>query len=192
MPESSDPEMNDAELTPLADALRSLAPATTEISRDRLLFEAGRAAAAPPFAWLWPTSTLLFAGLSCALASSILFAKQPEPTIVERERIVEVRVPVVPEAPAEAPVPSGPRIEFTRVEPRPMLTTNTETVQMFKVRRDVLRWGPEMLPASKSVEKGMTASETARDLDRWLGVPNGTFSAPPQKSLSLVHVFGDE
>ena len=46
------------ELKPLADALRGLAPATPAIRRDRLLFEAGRAAARSPWAWLWKAGTM--------------------------------------------------------------------------------------------------------------------------------------
>ena len=41
-------EMNPtADVAALADALRALAPAPTGINRDRLLFDAGRSAAAP-------------------------------------------------------------------------------------------------------------------------------------------------
>lgn len=189
MSESTEPLNTPPEFDPLADALRSLAPAATAINRDRLLFEAGRAIAASRFAWVWPSCAISFAGLSAVLAG---FLFSPEhPTVIERERIVEVRilVPVSPPAP-ELPKETVPaKIERPPSEER---SPSPEAIRMFQVRRDVLRWGPDMLPASKDLGSPIRR-DTAEDLDRWLELPAGTFAAPYRKTPRLFpNILGDD
>ncbi len=178
------------ELAQMADALGSLAPASTTISRDRLLFEAGRAAARPA-SWIWPGSTLLFAALSTLLAG-FLFVRDPVQTIVvERERIVEVRVPEPPSTsgfPARRESPSQDD-ETVQLESNP----SPETVRTLQIQRDVLRWGPEMLPISIPAENSDSLYSDAGELDRWLNVPPGTLTAPSQKARRLFpKLFGDD
>ena len=181
-------EMNPAsDLAPLADALKALVPATTGMSRDRLLFEAGRSAAASRLTWLWPAGTVLFAGLSFVLVGFIAFSERPTQTVVvQRERIVEVPVPV----PVDNPQPSPPNFnEVVHVDSGP----NAETLLMFQMRRDVLRWGVSMLPPSKPVEKTPKRGDSTRDLERWLDVPSGTFTAPYSRTSVLFPMIkGDD
>ncbi len=186
MSERSD-EMNQAaEVAPFADALRTLVPAGTAISRDRLLFEAGRAAAAPRFGWLWPCGTLLFAAISLALAGWAVFEERPAQTVVvERERVVEVRVP----APVEAPAPS-PNLTEVKFEGA---QASRETVQMYQVRRDMFRWGVALLPPTKPMEKARAVRDATGDLERWLEVPAGTLTAPYAKPSPLFPMMnGDD
>jgi hypothetical protein len=164
------------ELAPLAEALRSLAPTSTAISRDRLLFEAGRAAAARP-SWLWPGSTMLFAGLALFLAAFVVFPNPQTPTVVVRERIVEVRVPEIAKAPP-VEVPSGVSPAHVAEVVQDDSGPSPEAVHMFHVRNDVLRWGVDMLPVSKIVDRPSISRNTADDLNRWLEIPPGTFAVP--------------
>jgi hypothetical protein len=182
MPERAD-HLNPPE-SALADALKALGPASTTISRDRLLFEAGRAAAVPRFIGIWPGAAVLFAGVSLALGVFIVIQAQRPMSVVERERIVEVRVEVPaalpgPETPLKAS--SGGNEDTTHADTSP----SPETVRMFQVRRDVLDFGPEMLPNPKPVANPMSPADTAREIDRWLDVPPGTFTAPYLKAPRL-------
>jgi hypothetical protein len=184
-------EINPAsDLAPLADALKALAPAATAINRDRLLFDAGRAAAAPRLAWLWPVGTFLFAGLAVVLAGFLAFDERPkEAVLVDREKIVEVQVPVPMEIGPQPQTQSPGPHELTQVDSAP----SPEAVHMYQVRRDVLRWGVAMLPASKPVAKmPVNSGDTTRDLERWLDVPSGTFSAPTAKPARLFPKINGE
>lgn len=178
-------EINPAsDLAPLADALQALAPAATGINRDRLLFDAGRSAASARLAWLWPVGTFLFGGLAVALAGFISFADRPKEVVVfERERIVEVQVPITVEVGPEPRDQTPSPIEAFQVDSSP----SPETVHMYQVRRDVFRWGVAMLPPSRPTAKmALTSSQATRDIERWLDVPSGTFSAPQQSKTSRL------
>ena len=55
----------------------------------------------------------------------------------------------------------------------------TETARLLKQRRDVLRWGVDMLPESKpAAGGGPSADVTAREVTHWLNLPPGTFALP--------------
>jgi hypothetical protein len=187
MPEPTDPLRPD----PVADALRALDPAPAEFSRDRLLFEAGKAAAHRPH-WGWPSSAAFFAGLAAVLAYYLTFPEAHTPTVIERERVVEVRVPVPVEREQpeqHSPLPRGVN-EARHVEPDEA-GPSPEAVRMYQVRRDVLRWGEDMLAAGKPTGPAPRAS--ARDLDRWLDVPPGTLTAPYQNAPRLFpKILGDD
>jgi hypothetical protein len=178
------------DLALVEEALRALGPAATAIRRDRLLFEAGRAAA-PKASRLWPGAAILFAALSLALAVLLIFPGDRQPVVVERERIVEVFVPVPAEPRlSQSPSVSSPAAAPEIVQSEPL---SPEALRMFQVRRDVLRWGPEMLPASKPVEMPRSPRDSARDLDRWLEVPPGTLTAPyRQTSKPFLNLQGDD
>jgi len=183
MPENTDKLNLPPELAQIEGAFSSLNPAATGISRDRLLFEAGRADASRMF-WLWRGAAVGFAGLSLVLAVLVVFPIDRHPTIVERERIVEVRVPVPalpePPRPSSAPV-SDPVRETVQKEP----ALSPEAVHMFQIRRDVMRWGPDVLPESRPVEK-LSSDESARELGRWLELPPGVLTAPYQKARRQI------
>ncbi len=54
----------------------------------------------------------------------------------------------------------------------------SEVAKALQMRRDVLRWGVEMLPESKSAGKGPSQDVAARELTHWLDLPPGTFALP--------------
>ena len=57
-------------------------------------------------------------------------------------------------------------------------------MRMLQVRRDVLRWGVDMLPENKSAGSGQSQDVAARRLTWWLELPPGTFAlqaAQPKK-----------
>jgi hypothetical protein len=173
-------EINPAsDLAPLADALKALTPAATGINRDRLLFEAGRSAAVSRFAWVWPVGTFAFGGLAVVFAGFVAFAERKrEVVVVERVKIVEVQVPVPIEVGPEPRHQSAVPNDGSQVDSR----LNPEAVQMYQVRRDVLRWGVVMLPPSRPVAKmPLRSGDSAREIERWLDVPAGTFAGPVAK-----------
>lgn len=191
MPESINDMNPSPDLAALAESLRSLDPASTTISRDRLLFEAGRAAATPRLGWLWQGGTVAFAGLSLVLAMFVAFPSAPAQVIVERERIIEVRAPAAPKSVEPPSANSQSRGEVVEHDSKPASNDqrfSPESVRMFHVREDVLRFGPEMLPDPQPVEKTVSPPE-ARDIERWLEVPPGTFAAPQQKAPRLFPNF---
>ncbi len=107
-----------------------------------------------------------------------LFAWVPETVIVERERIVEVlSAGATPQAepPPTAIVPATHSPVLPPQEISPPSEVVPETTAMWKVRKEVLRWGPEMLPRSSLRKRN---ANEANELDQWLGVPVGTFTAP--------------
>ena len=83
----------DPELTELATALGSLAPAQARLDRDRLMFEAGRQAArnAGP-RWAWPALAATLA--AAALGEAVFLTQRPEPRTIERVVVRYVPVPV--------------------------------------------------------------------------------------------------
>ena len=189
MSENTEPVNSPSEFFPLANALRLLTPAATAINRDRLLFNAGSAAVALKLPWLWPSCAIFFAGLCVVLAGFLFFPVHP--TVIERERIVEVRIPVPVSPPALEP-PREPIPAKIDGSPREDQSPSPDAIRMFQVRRDVLRWGVEMLPASKT-STVPTRRDTAADLDRWLEVPAGTFAAPYQKTArQFPNILGDD
>src|SRR5271169_137423 len=92
---------------PLSDLERSLAglqPATAGFDRDRLMFQAGRAAATRR-RWRWPAATGLMTAVAACLG--LLLVLRPEPAPVVRIVYVERPAPEVQPAP-ETPAPPSP------------------------------------------------------------------------------------
>ena len=126
-------DVNPYEIEP---QLSAYAPRPARIDRDRLMFEAGRAAAAshpsasaalalrpgviawfppsspsaPPTNWMWPASTLALGMVSVVLGLVLLF--RPEP--LERVQVVERVVNVPVHAPAAFPQPLAVSSGITR------------------------------------------------------------------------------
>ena len=167
------------DLARLADALGALAPASTTINRDRLLFEAGRAAAHRNRR-IWLVATLGIVGAATVFAAMTFTRSPARLVVVERERIVEKLVIAAPSA-SDAPehYESPERSEQTASS---NLNLSPEMVRMFQIRQDVARWGPDILPTSMPTEESQSAPLDKHDLDRWLGVPPGTLTAPIQRS----------
>src|SRR5262245_682166 len=170
------PEPND--LNPLAAALRDLAPSTGGLNRDRLLFDAGRAAALPACSWAWPVTAAGFALLSIVFAGVLAF-NEPRILVVERERPVMVEGPAAPvELPRPEESPPSPEPSPTAVVVHPTEDAySADTRRMVELRRDMLRWGVEMLP----VPRGATAPARRprdRELEQILRPTPGAFASP--------------
>ena len=143
------------------------------LSRDALLFSAGKAAATRTPSWLWPSATGAFACMSLSLAAFLVSPAPAEVRYVERERIVYVErtSPQNMVKIEESPTPTSPSTEVD--------DAIRERARQIQVRRDVLRWGIEMLPASKA-SNGPSPDVSAREMTHWLSLPPGTFALPSQ------------
>ena len=177
MPDRQDELTPTPDLGPFAEALKRLDPQPPHLSRDALLFAAGQAAAQPRLGgWVWPTVAAGFAALSLVLGAFLIspdtrevqyvYVPQPvpaQPTIRSIERIGSVHDDPEPPKKQAAPARSA---------------EDLETARMLQVRRDVLRWGVDMLPEPKSpAGPGPSPDVVARELNRWLNLPPGTFAA---------------
>jgi len=176
MPDRQDDLNPSSDLAPFADALKRLAPQPAHLSRDALLFEAGKASAHSRIpVWVWPSATALFAALSVVLAG---FAAMPSPARVE---YVYVQVP--------QPMPDRPSVDSIDLEPPPKAARTQsaeelERMRMLQVRRDVLRFGVDMLPEPKPTRRGPPDQIAAHEVAAWLNIPPGTFTshrAQPKK-----------
>jgi hypothetical protein len=139
MPEQERP---DEDLTPLESVLQGLRPSSGTLSRDRVLFEAGRSAARPGRAW--PTLAVLSTTVATVLALVLLFGR-PGPQIVERTVVVQVPVPV-PAPPAKEATPE----EIEPDLPPPPAAATLGQTDYLQRRREILRWGIDMLPETPS------------------------------------------
>jgi hypothetical protein len=177
MPDRQDDLNPSSDLAPFADALKRLAPQPAHLSRDALLFEAGKASAHSRIpAWVWPSTTALFAALSVVLAG---FATSPSTPHIE---YVYVNVP----QPMPDPPPSTDTIDRTEAPKaaKPRSAEDHERTRMLQVRRDVLRFGVDMLPEPKPTRQGPSADAAAHEVIVWLNLPPGTFAthrAQPKK-----------
>lgn len=174
MPDRQDDLNPASDLAPFADALKRLAPQPVHLSRDALLFEAGRAAAAPRLApWVWPSAAGTFAALSLVLAAFLVAPGAPsEPQVVH----IYPSTPSHPQAEPDLKPSPAPMVRDRK--PKPSDDT-IETARLLRQRRDVLRWGVDMLPESKSAAGGPSADVTAREVTHWLNLPPGTFAVNP-------------
>jgi hypothetical protein len=173
-----------SDLAPFADALKRLAPQPAHLSRDALLFEAGKAAAGSRLPlWSWPAATAVFAGLSLVLGAFLLSPSTPAIEYVDR--VVYVSPPPAERlhiADSVAPLPAAKTAKTRSAE-------DMEKARMLQVRRDVLRWGVDMLPESKATKAGPSQDVAARELTHWLNLPPGTFAlhaAQPKKLAPKV------
>ena len=173
MPDRQDDLNPASDLAPFADALRRLAPQPPHLSRDALLFEAGKAAIAPKFSpWVWPSVAGSFAALSLVLAAFLI---APSSRAAPEIQYVYVPQPAPPEPPLADPGSQPDPAVVVKAEPN---NEAAETTRLLRQRRDVLRWGVDMLPESKPAAKGPSPDMTARELTRWLNLPPGTFALP--------------
>jgi len=163
-----------SDLAPFADALQKLAPQPSHLSRDALLFAAGKAAGQSKIpVWVWPTATGTFAAISLVLTA---FLVSPSETVLPETRVEMVYVPVDPHAPPQPPLPE-PK-PAPKAKPNPPSEEATDIARAMKMRRDVFRWGVDMLPESKSGGGGSSPDVNAREVTHWLNLPPGTFALP--------------
>jgi|SRR5947209_3521959 len=178
MPDRQDDLNPASELAPFADALRRLAPQPPHLSRDALLFEAGRAAAAPKLApWVWPTATAGFAALSLVLAAFLLSPGSGQNVVYVDRPVYVPAGPAQPSPPAE-PLSNSGAMLTSGEKPKPEVETS-ETARLLHQRNDVLRWGIDMLPESKPSPGNSSSDQTTRDTIHWLNLPPGTFASLP-------------
>lgn len=169
-----------SDLAPFADALRRLAPQPAHLSRDALLFEAGKASAVPRLGpWVWPSATGAFAALSLVLAAFLISPSAATPA----PQIVYVYPSDAPSPPAPAADPGSDSSSITRKQ-KATSAEASETARLLKQRRDVLRWGVDMLPESKPAAGGPSPDVTAREVTHWLNLPPGTFAVNPPSPRS--------
>jgi len=180
MPDRQDDLNPASDLAPFADALKRLAPQPAHLSRDALLFEAGKASAAPRLApWVWPSAAGTFAALSLVLAAFLIAPEAPggppEPQIVYVPQNNDVG-PTLGSRANGITLPSAAeeRKVVAKASPEP-----SETARLLRQKRDVLRWGVDMLPESKPAGGGRSADVTAREVTHWLNLPPGTFAVNP-------------
>lgn len=143
------PQPHDKELTALETALSGLAPAPAP-DRDRILFEAGRAAARPPR--LWPLTAAALALVSAGLGWALWL--RPGPQTVER--VVYVNVP--------APAPVEPQQAAAAVPEAPSAWAESERERFgsYRLTREALRWGVSNLPLSPAGPATVSAAPPRR------------------------------
>jgi hypothetical protein len=185
MPDRQDDLNAVPDLGPFAEALKRLDPQPPDLSRDALLFAAGQASAQPRLAtWVWPTIAAGFAALSLVLGAFAISPGGPAD---------QVQYVYVQQQPPPSPTPTRPPESLDQLgtpapkpKPKAKSAEDVESARMLQVRRDVLRWGVDMLPEPKSQGgPGPSPDVVARELNRWLNLPPGTFTSPalqPKKS----------
>jgi hypothetical protein len=143
------------ELTAVEAALGSLAPAPGRLDRDRVMFQAGRAAPHRSLARAgWPALAACLAVV--AAGEGALLSSRPAIRYVDR--VVVVREPAPSLAPAPAPAPTSAPIAGPEPEPEPKLAgdvvearlpfltlTRVET-DYERLRARVLEYGLDGLP----------------------------------------------
>jgi hypothetical protein len=151
---SSQPDPN-AELTAVEAVLGSLAPSSGRLDRDRVMFQAGRAA---------PHRSLARAGwpaLAACLAAVVVgegAVLSSRPAIRYVDRVVVVREPAPSLAPAPSPSPTPAAIPVPEPEPEqklagdvlearlPFLTLTRVETDYERLRARVLKYGLDGLP----------------------------------------------
>ena len=126
--------MSPEELTDLAAALGQLRP-TAAIERDRLLYEAGRAAA--PAGWKWPLAAGVTSLLAVILGLVLVFRPAPAP------EVRFVRVPAPPGVTPPAPPQPSPR------PPEPVqsaLAPAWSDVPYYRMQEQIAHWGLDAVP----------------------------------------------
>jgi hypothetical protein len=187
MPDRQDDLSPASDLAPFADALKRLAPQPAHLSRDALLFEAGKAAGAPRVpAWVWPTAAGFFACTTLVLAAFL--AAPGESTIPGGPPVANVPPDRLAAPDARGMIDDGNPIEPPAPATKPKKAKpdddSSDQARMLQVRRDVLRWGVDMLPEPKPAASGPSPDVVASQLRRWLNLPPGTYafsSAQPNK-----------
>jgi hypothetical protein len=173
----------------LERVLGALSPARPSLGRERVLFEAGRAAGVAAarrrlFAWRAAAAVLLVGqGVAVTIGS--------DPRVIERERIVYRPAPTPPETPAS--VAAGTRDEeaeeWAAREPylltsfhRPLLPASD--ADYLAVRDAVLRWGVRAMPSPPAGARTSPAAEPT--VDGLLGIAP---RKPAPRGIDLKGLF---
>lgn len=129
---------------PLAQALKNLPPAPHALSRERLLFEAGRASARSPFDWLWKGCTGVFGASTAVLAAFLAF-----PQVNERGGPLLANNPPPTQAAVVAPLVVDSPAYFVST---PVAEIDRDSLAVIRRRQDILAGGelPESLGVTGS------------------------------------------
>jgi hypothetical protein len=161
-------ERHHAELTALAQALATLAPATGQLDRDQLLFRAGQVSLGRR-AWLWPSVAAVLALLLGAAGLSEVLRPAPQHVqCIVYQRVEPSLSPAALWANRQSAHPDAalPAVE----EP----DRKADPSSYLHLQRLVLAWGTEALPnplaAGSSTGRApvLNALTTGRGLDPWL------------------------
>jgi hypothetical protein len=124
-------------------SLAALVPIPAALDRDRLMFQAGRAAPAG-FHWGWPAATGILAAVAAALA--LVMILRP-PVVTET---VVVRSPVE-SAPAPPPSKTAPELsegpEIVALAPPAGQAESLAPAGYLRLQEQILHWGLDALPS---------------------------------------------
>lgn len=139
---SNQPVLTDLEREAIEAALGALVPVRGRIDRDRVMFQAGQAAARSSRPGRQPWIAIAASLALIALGEAALLAHRPSPRVVER--VVVVRQPSpIPLEPADEPIAvSSPRPK-PDADPPSLGRTDRERLAAL-----VVRYGLDGLPAS--------------------------------------------
>lgn len=134
-------EFSIQDLTRTEAALAALAPTPAALDRDRLMFQAGRAARPGPW-WGWPAAT----GILAAVAATLAVVMVTRPPVVTETVVVRVPVepapapiaPTTPEPPADSPI-----VAF---QPAEAATESLTPPGYLRLQKQILHWGLDALP----------------------------------------------
>lgn len=143
----------------LERALAALAPRRADVDRDRLMYQAGRAAAAARYRpWLWLSGSLTAAAGGVSLLLALVLAFAPRPV-----RIVTIPVPAPQAAPpAGAVEPLDPPGADVEAEVPPLLMPYSYG----RLHQVIVRHGPDALPEPAPME-GAPPEAPAPPLSVW-------------------------
>lgn len=181
--------MSQPEEIPLPDlsateaALAALAPAPAALDRDRLMFQAGRAAGGAA-GWGWPAAT----GALTALAAALALVMVLRPPVVTETVVVHVPVEVTPAPAPPKPEPDTPA-DSSPVTSRPADLAALPPVApgYLRLQDQILRWGLDALPAGRPA----APAEPPITVEQLLGEsPRPAQPSPWRKPPSLIPTGG--
>lgn len=133
------------DLTATEAALAALTPVPAALDRDRLMFQAGRAARGTA-SWAWPAAT----GVLTALAAALALVMVLRPPVVTETVVIHVPVEVPPAPAPPKPAPETP-VESSPATSRPaeVATSSPISPGYLRLQEQILRWGLDALPAGR-------------------------------------------
>ncbi|WP_425617416.1 hypothetical protein NA78x_001093 [Anatilimnocola sp. NA78] len=168
-PEHEQP-LND-DLLSLERSLRQLQPLACRVDRDRLMFLAGQAAAAPVVepatlvvpssrTWLWPAATAAMTAVSACLlvALSLQMSRPSAAPIMAGEKPAPIVQPdrTVVQAPLTKPMNPAPVVP--RLLPPSSISLSLPAGSVLRMRDVALRLGVDALPAGNSPQDSADTS----------------------------------
>jgi hypothetical protein len=168
------PNENRNELTAIESALSGLVPAPPQGNRDRLLYAAGRSAGSRP----WKRAACGLVGTCVALTVFLLIRP---PLIVDRPVFISVPVPGEP-SPSPPVAPPSAADALAQVKPIDDERTDSSALDF---RRNVLRWGPDLLPSTLGSPTAVPAPQP-RPLEKDLDLPPGSLNGVEPRRPDLL------